>query len=312
MSVNRKRVLVITNKWWECDPLMFVLLHDQARPHDVLGWPDPLDHPRPRPNPAQLPAENSHPAPRAIFHLPRTDVEIWCISDLMEHLPDKAEFQSSSEVKMRYLRRIFDAGNEPSLVIAFGTAGFPDPTSQNGSVVVGTGIFIHNYHTNGRNPHSNWTQGPFDTLLTSPLGANLLETILRPETLPHSSIMARFVVPPLNPAEPGKLIAGHELVDLGTANVTDYREYELAGKTAREAFASQYDTSLVRSVETTHGLIRVSSTAPFVFVSGLPNRDGHFANEVDPRPYAQNTAAAHNAGVVVAWMLPTLDKAMMS
>lgn len=310
MSGDRKRVLVIANKWWECDPLMFVLLHDQARPHDVLGWPDPLEHPRPRPDPARLPLENARPTPRAIFRLPRMEVEVWCISDLMEHLPDSAEFQSSSEVKMRYLRRIFDAGDEPALVIAFGTAGFPGSTSENGSVVVGTGIFIHNGHPNGQNPHSNWTGGPFDTLLASPLDAATFESILRPESQPDSFATPRFVVPPLNPADPGKLIARHDLVDLGTANVTDYAEYEPAGKAAVEAFTSRHDPSLVRAVETTHGLIRVSSDAPFLFVSALPNRDGHFADEVDPRPYAQNTAAAHNAGVVVAWMLPRIDEVL--
>ncbi len=66
----------------------------------------------------------------------------------------------------------------------------------------------------------------------------------------------------------------------------------------------------MRAVETTHGLIRVSSDAPFLFVSALPNRDGHLADEVHPRPYAQNTAAAHNAGVVVAGMLPRIDEVL--
>jgi hypothetical protein len=37
----KKRVLLVVNKWWECDPVMNVLLHDNARPANILGWPDP-------------------------------------------------------------------------------------------------------------------------------------------------------------------------------------------------------------------------------------------------------------------------------
>src|SRR5688572_19567883 len=50
-----KRVVVIANKWWECEPLMFVLLHNNARPHATLGWPSQLNHPRPRPDQTKLP-----------------------------------------------------------------------------------------------------------------------------------------------------------------------------------------------------------------------------------------------------------------
>jgi hypothetical protein len=307
---ERKRVLVIANKWWECEPLMFVLLHDNARPSQALGWPDPLNYPRPRPDQNPLPAENPNPVPCAVFHLARVDVEIWCISDLMEHLPDRPQFQSSSEVKMRYMHRIFEAGSAPSLVIGFGTAGLPDTNSENGSVAVGTGVFMHNAHPNGENPDSNWSGGPFDTLLTSSLDPSLFDAITTIETSPRPSVMGRFVVPPLNPAAYGKLLARCDMVALGTVNVTDYREYGPTGRAALDAFTQQYNISLARSLETTHGLIRVSSDAPFLFVSALPNRADHFADEVDPRPYAQNTAAAHNGGIVVAWMLPLIDRAL--
>ena len=61
-------------------------------------------------------------------------------------------------------------------------------------------------------------------------------------------------------------------------------------------------------LETTHGLIRSMSKAPFLFISAIVNRVGHFDDQVAPRDYVQNTAGAHNAGVVIAWLLPQLDK----
>jgi hypothetical protein len=91
-----KRVLIIANKWFECDPLMNVLLHHDAAP-TALGWPSPLNYPRPRPT-APLPIDPA-PKPRAVFQLSRCTAEIWCVSDLLEHLPDTGQFQSSSERK---------------------------------------------------------------------------------------------------------------------------------------------------------------------------------------------------------------------
>lgn len=60
------------------------------------------------------------------------------------------------------------------------------------------------------------------------------------------------------------------------------------------------------SNETTHGLIRLQSDAPFLFISGITDTLGSFNAEVAPRPYSQNFAAAHNAGVVAAWLLPRI------
>jgi hypothetical protein len=37
-----------------------------------------------------------------------------------------------------------------------------------------------------------------------------------------------------------------------------------------------------KSLETTHGLIRAQSNAPFMFVSGITDRVGSFHDEVDP------------------------------
>ena len=34
-STNKKRVVVVVNKWWECDPVMFVLSNDYVRPQGL-------------------------------------------------------------------------------------------------------------------------------------------------------------------------------------------------------------------------------------------------------------------------------------
>jgi hypothetical protein len=302
----KKRVIVVVNKWWECDPVANVLLNDNARPASSLGWPNPLNHPRQRPDQNNLPPENPSPVPRAVFNLKNTTIEIWCISDLLEHFPDKTKFQSSSELKARYLPKIF-AGQPADFVVAVGTAGYPSIYTANGSVTVGTKIFIHNGHPNAENPDSNWTDGPFDVILDSTLSEPSFDQITTIETSPKPSVMDRFMVPPLNPASYGKLIARFDYAALGTVNVTNYAEYAEKDAETQKRFADSYNISLARSLETTHGLIRRQSEAPFIFVSGITDRVGHFDDEVSLRSYAQNTSAAHNAGIVVAWILPRID-----
>jgi hypothetical protein len=300
----KKRIVVVANKWWECDPMMNVLLHDKARDGKTLGWPEPLRHPRRRPE-SPLPEDKS-PKPRAVFHLPNIDAEIWCISDLLEHLPDKPEFQSSSEVKMQYMSRIFAAqADAPALVVAFGTAGYPDNTTQNGSVVVGSNVFMYDAHPNDENPDSKWRGGPFETVIKSSIGAELFNALTVIETSPEPTVLGRFIVEPLNPAPATMLLARHDYVAVGSVNVTDYREYSKTTDAASlKAFGVKNNVSLARSLETTHGLIRtLSGDAPFIFVSGITDRVGHFPEEVDLRAYAQNFVAAHNAGIVIAWML---------
>ncbi|MGA2605182.1 MAG: hypothetical protein ABSG14_13220 [Verrucomicrobiia bacterium] len=305
-TAARKRVLVIVNKWWECDPLMEVLLNDNARPASYLGWPTQLNHPRKRPDQNNLPPENPSPIPRAVFTLTNISVEVWCLSDLLEDLPDKPQFQSSSEVKARRLSKAF-AGRPVDFVVAVGAAGYPGDASENGSVVVGTKVFMHNCHPGGANSNSNWNVGPFDKIVPTTLDSNAFTSITMIETSANPSVKARFLVPPLNPAPTGRLLADQDFVAIGEFNVTDYSEYDKTDQQTLDAYRSSNDPNLGKSLETTHGLIRSQSEAPFIFVSGIYDRVGHFEEEVSPRLYSQKTTAAHNAGVVVAWMLPKID-----
>ena len=78
-------------------------------------------------------------------------------------------------------------------------------------------------------------------------------------------------------------------------------------------FRSRVRTTSRYRLKRRTGLIRVqcdSAKNPFLFVSGITDRFGFFDSDNAPRSDAQNTAAAHNAGVVVTWLLASLDKAL--
>ena len=64
------------------------------------------------------------------------------------------------------------------------------------------------------------------------------------------------------------------------------------------------------SIESTHGVIRVVADAPFLYVTGITDSVGVFNVQVTPRVYAQNTVAAHNAGIALAWLLPDVVQAL--
>ncbi len=302
-----KRVVVIVNKWWECDPALAALMNTGAQPRlNGLPWPQWFNAPRPRADPDHLPPENPDPAPRAVFDFTNVSAEIWCVSDLLEHLPDSAKYQSSSQQKAKLLGKIFRRSVD--LTIAVGTASLPcDSRTENGNVAIGTKIFMHNAHPGGSNPDSNWTDGPFDRIIDSSLPPDIFARITNVDM---AAVANRFLVPPCSPAPANRVLCKYDNIGLGTANVTDYAEYATADvQTVTEATRSPASGPMV-SLETTHGLIRIQCKAPFLFVSGITNRLGHFDDEVKPRSYSQNTVAAHNAGVAVAWLLPLIDKVL--
>lgn len=302
----RRRVVIVVNKWWECEPVMNALLHARARPRG-LGWPDVLNQPRPRPADRALPPGMPFVQPRAAWILRHTVVEVWCLGDLLEHMPDQNRFQSSSARKVEVLPRIF-AGRPPSLVVAMGTAGYPIGSDKdpgiNGGVVSGRNVFIHNFHPNGENPDSRWDNGTFDQLIESKLAAKDFDQLL---AVDQAEVLKRFVRPPNRPVDP-VLEAGAALVSVGVVNVTNYAEYEKSDTAAMDAFRNLNSGAKAVSLETTHGLIKLASgDAPFLFVSGITDRVGFFKEEVDPNEYAQNFAVSHNMGVVIAWMIPRID-----
>jgi hypothetical protein len=282
------------------------MLNNNARPSGS-PWPSTLQPPRPRPDNNHLRPDNPKPVPRAVFPYSNFNAEVWCISDLLEHLD--SSLQSSSEQKAKYLPRIFSYGPPPDLVFAVGTAEFPEPAvSNNGNVVIGTKVFMVNAHPGPDhiNPLSNWTVGPFEQLIDSSLPQALFSKLVD-TTVDVPTASNRFLAVPLSPSAAPWVLADYINVALGAVNVTDYSEYALIDPNTARTFWSKVQNAKAASVETTHGVIRVQSDSPFLFVSGIVNRFGYFDQEVNPRSHAQNTAAAHNAGVVVSWLLKRLD-----
>lgn len=318
-----KRALIIVNKNWEAVALMNVLLESKACP-DNFPCPARLNHP--------LPSERTwnNPEPRAVFRFPRENkkksheirVEVWCLQDAMK----PSVSSSSTKEKVRALSAVFsgkdkgtDSSKAPDCVVSVGTAGFPDETSYNGCVVVGANTFIHDPFK-GEQPANDgyWDSELTDRLLLpSAYSAELFNPGYQifDESL-ASEVESRFIVPPMNPAQRQIMVAASTYTAVSVVNVMNCDDYAWANKEALQAFETVSEECQRKAptgaLETTHGIIQIESGTPFIYISGITNRVGHFNMEVGPRPYAQNFACAHNAGVVAAWLIPRIVRVLSS
>ena len=301
----QKRVMLIANKWWEADPLCWVLFHDKARPsvfcdyktknYPSLRVPNQPTEPRPR-DPAAI--------PRFTFKCMDVTVEVWCLEELM----NPAENPSSAAEKARVLPAAIASGTTPDLVIAFGTAGSRPGLHINGCVVVGRRVYIHDAYNGVADRTGLWTPSKEDLVIESDLPVGVIQGI-SPES--KHSAEARLLPPPIDPANPLLVMAGDGFISLGHVNCTNYDEYAWSPQRAVESFNDNASGSgEIGSVESTHGLIRLVSEAPFLYVSGIADPVGLFNLQVTPRVYAQNTAAAHNAAIALAWLLPDVIAAL--
>jgi hypothetical protein len=231
-------------------------------------------------------------------------VEVWCLEELM----NPAENPSSAAEKARVLPAAFASGAAPDLVIAFGTAGSREELRINGCVVVGRRVFIHDPYASQTDRREMWTPPRVDTVIESGLPASVFQDI-SPES--QHSAEARFLSPPVAPAKPLLLLAGNGFISIGHVNCTNYDDYAWAPYCAVESFNNNASRlGEIGSIESTHGLIRLASDAPFLYVSGIAARVRSFNIQVTPRVYAQNTVAAHNAAVALAWLLPGVIRAL--
>lgn len=289
------RIVIVANKSWEADPLVNVLLSDRTRPASLTDFVS-VAHPLIRP--VGFADPNPPAKPRITFKCGPAAVEVWCVQDVMN---PKVSGSSSAE-KARVLPQVFKAGADPALVIAFGTAGFPDDANLNGSVVIGSKALIHDPLTKEAN---RYTPKLKDTIITTTLANGFFRNIDADVRFPAEG---RFLVPPISPAHPPIILAGHNWISLGSVNVTNYDDYVWTDAETIAAFKAldpKTTTGRIGSMETTHGIIReLSDPARFVFVSGITDTVPFFDVQVTPRVYAQNFVAAHNAGVALAWLLP--------
>lgn len=141
-----KRIVLIGNKSWEVEPILNALLNVRIRPQEL-------------PNPTLLNYPWTFPQgtakPRAVWDsYQQITIELWCVQDIM----DPKWNPSSSQGKHECLPKILQyRAEKPDLVVALGTAALGlNGGNNNGCVVFGSNIFIHNYHPNGENAQSQW------------------------------------------------------------------------------------------------------------------------------------------------------------
>lgn len=330
-STSPLRVLVVANKRWEADPLVSVLLERKARPASArsatLEW-----HPSLAP-PSAAPRRRAVLRYGAAFDRPKdssagfdpawaeAEVHVWCLEDAMRTKAGSRAISSSSsrEKAMFALPAIASATREfdPQVVIAFGTAGIDARMPLNGSVTVGSRVFINDPFRDAP-PDVRRPPGLPEELWMLDLDPAAKARVLESPRLnlsflgPERDAMRRtceglMLRAPINPASTPLVLVGHGFTSVGTVNVTNYDDYVWADEDTVEQFRSVTRLSEIGSIETTHGLIRLAfRDTPFLFVSGVTDALGAFDHEVGPRAYAQNFVAAHNGGVVVAHLLPEL------
>jgi hypothetical protein len=190
----------------------------------------------------------------------------------------------------------------PDGVVAFGTGAFPSDESKNGCVAVGSTVFIHD--AKGRS--INWTWQDHMERLVPSKTPNSFYSALAADQATMNNINENMLPAPINAATARALIVSSDAVAISSVNVASSADYARVDPEA-VALAKAAGATKITSVETTHGVIRAQSDAPFIYVTGIPNRMGYFAQEALGK-YAQNFAAAHNAGVVSNFIMPIFVK----
>lgn len=293
------KIKVVANKTWEVDPLINALLNPVFKPN-MLPYPVVINQPR-------LYNQGNTHLPRLVYQINGHVVEVWCIEDQMS---SKIKSNSCTSEKIRIMPDIINDHEESiDLVIAFGTAGHPDPNN-NGNVSVGSYFFIHD----GKDPSN---KDPWDGSIK---GVNYLSQVLNrdvPDNLrllftdyKSNEVKRKLLLLPLNPSKNPEVIIDFTSMAVSDVNIIDYSCYKTEDFNAVDEAKKYAAGKAIVSVETTHGII-VANTfayteAPLVFVSALTDQVGQFDQEVSPKSEAQNYTAAFNAGIYLSYVLANL------
>jgi hypothetical protein len=292
-----KNITVIVNKSWETEPLL------NAMTNQALTAKAPLvSHLLPFPSvfnsPKDLKAKTNdkRTSVRARFQLCSAssclNVSVWCIEDLM----DPTKNASSSEEKFRVLPAALV--DNPDLVISVSTANCPYQDSINGSVLIGANSFLYNGCPD--NLLSNLQPPQINQLMPSNVNADLFALI---DEMFNAVVTSDFLIPPHSPSNPFVCLASDAISVVSSINVTDYRMYTQVDEDARNEFNAVVGKD-PDTIETTHGVVKISTEAPIIFISPVTDRFGHFDDDVSS---VQNYVAAFNGGVVLRELLWSLS-----
>lgn len=305
-----KKVSIVVNKNWEVEPVLASMCSYEFRPSG-LPFPEVLQSNKDkgyRVDNIDMPTFNEKSA-RAVFRFyektlnannPEVTMEVmvWCIQDFMK--PN--ENPSSSEEKNRFLPALLSAA-DANLVIAVGTAGYLADVSYAGCVVVGGRFFVHDGHpSEDENPASRMRSEKFDKILPVTFNEEIFGLI---DGDFKRKVESRFLKVPINPCVRTACLASKFYTAVGTVNVTDYSEYAWKDHETIDALRRIDKNLPIGSMETTHGIIRINSGAPTIFVSAITDREGHFDLEVTP---GQNYVASFNAGIVLSHLIVSLHQ----
>lgn len=322
---QKKRIITVVNKYWECDPVCWVLTNKYIDDNGQCAIDLKVEQTMslityPSYGPVK-PQKAEATLPRIVFETDSRVIEVWCISDLLSN--STKDDQSSSEEKMKLMPIIFDYNyqniqREVELVIAVGTASAGPSLvlnqkikgdNINGSVVIGSKVFLHNGGDKGS--RSKFNCNCWSEVLSSSAGG-FLSRLQTDDLSPFETLL---LCPPTNPSPLKQhFYVDEQYVALGDVNVTDYTKYAEKDKETGDDYLSATNKDVNGlSLETTHGLIYLSAknymnnqTPPFIFISGVVDRYTQFATDVNPKVYAQNVSGAHNAGVATAYVLSKL------
>ncbi len=283
--MRKQRILIVVNKNWECEPFMKAFKEYLCLKEPVVDL-------------SIRDQSNYMASCRAEYHLKNYDVIIRCIQDLMDD-PDKGK--SNSQEKYRVLPG-YIAADQPNLVISVSTAeSTPTHNNRNGCVMVGGQFFMYDARDFNRDA---------DSKLDIPQQGKIyqydekwFETFRSVE----AEASKKFIRPPHKPANTMHTEAASNFGCVGVVNVEDYTKYEEADPAAYNAYIFSKTEYPPVSIETTHGIVRMSTPDEIsvIFVSPIVDRYHQFAHDVRD---SQNHDCAYNSGVVVSAFIRKLNQ----
>jgi hypothetical protein len=303
------RIVVVANTYYEGDGLMTVLCNRWAR-NPKLGVPADMAWPRPVADVNAIPPVQVDPRPRcritasAQTGSATASVEIWCLDDLMDKKPNHG-FSNNKADAMAAIKNYAPSGQvlgAPDGVVAFGTAAFPDIVTYDGCATVGGTIYVRDAQMDATGEHGTWSWDGFDQLIPSKTPELFFKSVLADPQL-ILTINSEMLTVPVNPASKARLIFAADVVAVSSVNIPHDATYAAVDQKTVAA-AQQKGATNITSVETTHGVIRAQwRDTPFIYVTAIPNRIGHFPDEASAN-YPQEFASVHNAGIALNHLMP--------
>jgi hypothetical protein len=304
---KKLRIVVVANRYHEADGLMAAVCNQMTHNRNLsvpynLAWPRPqTDPPTDRTKPRCLIDILKDPSGKALS----ATMEIWCIDDLANTKGDSGNKAIAMDVITNYT----NPPSSPDGLVAFGTAGYPSLSSNNGCATIGGTIFIHDAANDVPGfQGGTWAwPGYMDTLVPSTTPATFFPSVAADKKT-MEAISMEMIAPEVHPAGALQLFIAADAVGISSVNIPTVGPNapppycDIDSKAI--SLAQQKGATNISSVETTHGVIRSKwDKAPFIYVTAIPNRVCHFPDEASQR-YAQEFPSSHNAGVALKYVMP--------